>query len=271
MIKRMLQIKTRKGQAAITDALFFLLVIVTLSVLMFRYSSTYGSRIDQATSDLYYKEYTNSVLKTIFYVSAPLDYNLNLEESKENDYLMAMVKQDFYAHGKIGFSDVNKLSTSNSSNVIDYRDLAKYHLYHTVKATMAPLTAHDYLFYLYNTDNDSFAYFMIKNTDFNLEQIPSLPRNASARGIVVYGIAGEINYLCNPNSYSDVRAVVSKSPKIFSSSIPLSFVHNETGSEDQTVKLTDHTIVATFALWPATVDINSSVLENLSCEIVNLS
>ena len=51
--------KRGSGQAAITDALFFLTIIVTLSVLMFRFSSTYGERIETATSNLYFKDYSN--------------------------------------------------------------------------------------------------------------------------------------------------------------------------------------------------------------------
>lgn len=267
------KIKTRKGQAAITDALFFLIIIVTLSVLMFRYSSTYGNRIEQASSDLYYKEYTNSVLKAIFYVSAPLDFDLNLENSKQNDYLMALIKQDFYAHGKLGISDMNDLEINN------YLDIAKYNLFHTIKATMRPLESQDYLFYLYRNESskdgdypEGFIYFTIKNTEFTLpDQEESTDRESKidrARGVKRYKLAGNPYhyYLCDPKSYEDVRSVVSKSSKIFSSSIPLTFIHNKSNFNSVIIE-EDIIITSTFAMWPATVDINSELLiDKLNCK-----
>lgn len=253
-------INTKKGQAAITDALFFLLIIVTLSVLMFRYSSTYGTRINQASSDLYYKEYTNSVLKTLFYVSVPLDFDLNLYKNMQNDYLMTSVKQDFYAHGTIGYSDINVLSTGS------YYDLTKYNLFHTLKATMRPLEAQDYLFYMYSAEDSNFLYFSIKNTNFELSN-SAVTGVDKARGVKHYQIRQTepySYYLCKPESYEDIREVVSRSPKIFSSSIPLSFTYNYSNFEVYGVK-SDIIVTATFAMWPATTDINSTTLENLHC------
>ena len=253
--------RTKKGQAAITDALFFLLIIVTLSVLMFRYSSTYGDRIDQASSDLYYKEYTNSVLKTIFYTSVPLDFDLNLYSEVPNDYLMTQIKQDYYASGKIGISDINQLSEN-------YIDIPKYNLFHVLKATMKPLESYDYLFYLYNGDDLNFIYFSIKNTNFT----PGTQSTgiAAARGIMDYNLDTDnpySYYLCDPDTYDDVRAVVSRSSKIFSSSIPLVFTYNY--SHENVIGYKDDIrIIATFAMWPATVDINSTILEALNCNEV---
>ncbi|HRS42918.1 MAG TPA: hypothetical protein P5530_03565 [Candidatus Diapherotrites archaeon] len=270
---KLTRIKTRKGQAAITDALFFLVIIVTLSVLMFRYSSTYGSRIEKASSDLYYKEYTNSVLKTIFYVSVPLDFDLNLEKTKQNDYLMALVKQDYYAHGKLGFSDMNDLDADN------YLDIAKYNLFHTIKATMRPLESQDYLFYLYrNKEPEGFVYFTIKNTRFkipsNNQQSPTDKQGKvdKVRGVKNYELENNPYhyYLCAPESYEDVRSVVSKSSKIFSSSIPLAFTHNKSDIQQLSIE-DDIVITSTFAMWPATVDINSESLAKLNCKEVNTS
>lgn len=259
----LIKIKSKNGQAAITDALFFLIIIVALSVLMFRYSSTYGNRIEQASSDLYYKEYTNSVLKTIFYVSAPLDFDLNLEKTKQNDYLMALVKQDYYAHGKLGFSDINNLSNNN------YLDIAKYNLFHTIKATMRPLESQDYLFYIFNNEDSNFLYFTIKNTNFEISNVDSTTGVDNVRGVKKYVLTENPYhyYLCDPESYEDVRAVVSKSPKIFSSSIPLSFTYNYSTFDQLGIK--EDIVTSTFAMWPATVDINSELLAPLNCKEVD--
>lgn len=259
-----LRIKTKKGQAAITDALFFLLIIVALSVLMFKYSSTYGDRIDKASYDLYYKEYTNSVLKTIFYTSTPLDFDLNLYSSLQNDYLMTQVKQDYYAHGKIGIGDINNLVKG------DYLDLSKYNLFYTLKATMKPLESHDYLFYLYDSEDYNFVYFSIKNTNFT--GTPQTAGNYGARGIMDYNLTADPYnyYLCDPDSYDDVRAIVSKSSKIFSSSIPLTFTYNF--STTNNIGYDEDRIIATFAMWPATVDINSTMLKDqLHCNEITES
>ncbi|HOZ35633.1 MAG TPA: hypothetical protein PLK55_01450 [archaeon] len=260
---QLIKIKTRKGQAAITDALFFLIIIVALSVLMFRYSSTYGNRIEQASSDLYYKEYTNSVLKTIFYVSAPLDFDLNLEKTKQNDYLMALVKQDYYAQGKLGFSDMNDLKTDN------YLDIAKYNLFHTIKATMRPLESQDYLFYIFNNEDSNFLYFTIKNTHFEISEANPNSGVDAVRGVTRYILTENPYhyYLCDPESYEDVRAVVSRSPKIFSSSIPLSFTYNYSTYAQLGIK--EDIVTSTFAMWPATVDINSDLLIPLNCKEVD--
>jgi hypothetical protein len=258
----LIKIRSRKGQAAITDALFFLIIIVTLSVLMFRYSSTYGNRIEQASSDLYYKEYTNSVLKTIFYTSVPLDFDLNLHKNMQNDYLMILVKQDYYAHGKIGFSDMNELLTDN------YLDIAKYNLFHTIKTTMRPLESQDYLFYLYNNTDSNFVYFTIKNTKFEIVGL-STSGVDKVRGVTRYTLTENPYhyYLCDPENYEDVRGVVSRSPKIFSSSIPLSFTYNYSTFKQMNLK--EDTVTATFAMWPATADINSDLLGTLNCKEVD--
>lgn len=248
--------KTKKGQAAITDALFFLLIIVTLSVLLFRYSSTYGVRVEKASNDLYFKDYTNSVLRTIFYTSVPLDFSLDLNSAKETDYLMTQIKQDFYADGKIGNTDINDLGNEN------YKDIAKYNLFHTVKATMYPLSSHDYVFYLYNQTeiNDRFFYFMIKITNFECDPIPGSTKTVNCRLNEDTPVS---YYLCDPNDgYASVRNIISKSPAIFSSSIPLSFIKYTASSNDQSEFLT----IATFAIWPSTKDIDSEAISQLNCE-----
>lgn len=251
------KLKSKKGQAAITDALFFLLIIVTLSVLLFRYSSTYGTRIEKASNDLYFKDYTNSVLRTIFYTSVPLDFNLDIRQARETDYLMTQIKQDFYADGKIGSTDINTLGTT-------YNDIAKYNLFHTVKATMYPLKSHDYVFYLYDQtqNNDTFFYFMIKLTNFQCTSISGPTKTMSCS---VNPDEPETYYLCDPEGgYSQVRSIISKSPTIFSSSVPLSFIKYTSLASEQREFLT----IATFAIWPATTDINPDDLDLLNCEEV---
>ncbi len=249
-----------KGQAAITDALFFLTIIVTLSVLLFRFSSTYGDRIDLATSNLYFKEYSNSAMKTIFYTEVPLDFSQEINESTlEVDYLMTSIKSDFYIDGVIGDGgDTSNHSGINNLAVIP-QDIQKFNLYHTIKAVMNPLPTYDYLFYLYNVSDGRFEYVLIKINKYTLEENPSNLRPYE----VNYNPENTIStyYLCNPLDYEKIRNLVSKVNRVYASSIPLLFVHNGISKE----------INSTFAIWASTPSITPEELnaENLNCKEIN--
>jgi hypothetical protein len=249
----------KKGQAAITDALFFLTIIVTLSVLLFKFSSTYGDRIDLATSNLYFKEYSNSAMKTIFYSEVPLDYSLDVDNASEVDYLMTSIKADYFKDGVIG-----KMPTGVGGNDHQYineisgddSDIAKYNLYHTIKAVMNPLPTYDYVFYLYYIDLERFEFVLIKITDFEdgdqsiNYQVSYDPANMKSK-----------YYLCNPSDYADVRKLVSKVNRVYASSIPLQFV----------AKNDDRQINNTFATWAATTAIKSTDLINstMNCKEID--
>jgi len=250
----------KKGQAAITDALFFLTIIVTLSVLLFKFSSTYGDRIDLATSNLYFKEYSNSAMKTIFYSEVPLDYSLDVDSAGEVDYLMTSIKADYFKDGVIG-----KMPTGVGGNDHQYineisgedSDIAKYNLYHTIKAVMYPLPTYDYIFYLYNINFERFEFVLVKITDFGTGvsntgyQVTYVPTNMQPK-----------YYLCNPNSYSNIRSLVEKVNRVYASSIPLQFV----------VQNEDKQINNTFATWAATTAIKESDLTNsatMNCKLID--
>jgi len=256
--------KRKKGQAATTDALFFLTIIVALSVLLFKFSSTYGDRIDLATSNLYFKEYSNSVMKSIFYSEVPLDYSLDVENAKEVDYLMTSIKADYYKDGVLGDPPIGVQDTHLNINKIsgEASDISKYNLYHTVKALMNPLPTYDYIFYLYNTgeggDAPKFEYVLIKLTDFG-EGTPGIAHQAT------YNPANmeQKYYLCNPTSYSTVRNLVSKVNRVYSSSIPLQFIVNDVAKQ----------INSTFATWAATTAIKPTDLtgenSDMNCIQIN--
>jgi hypothetical protein len=263
--------KKRKGQAAVTDALFFLMIIVTLAVLMFRYSSSYGERVDQSISDLYFKEYANSAMRTIFYTSIPLNYDLNYQQGQETDYLMTAIKHDYYSDQVIGAedSDINSLNLVDGAGNLDYGDIVKFNLYHMIKSIMQPLNNYDYVFYMYDYSED-FIFFVLKLTNFEEEtNLSGLPRYRK-----IYSIDNETPYnyyLCDPISYDYVRSTISKANKIYSSSIPMYFQHY-TSDESQT----NIQVNSTFAIWPATVDISQtgsddslSDIQKLNCVLIS--
>ncbi len=243
---KLIELKKNKGQAAMTDSLFFLTIIVALSVLLFKFSATYGERIDLSINNLYFKEYTNSTLKTIFYTDIPLDFGKNIysENTFETDYLITALKTDFLPDKKIGASeDISELSDASLPND---RDIAKYNLFHTIKSIMYPLSNYDYIFYLENRNDDEFIYFMLKINELNDNQIESK------------------YFLCNPLSISPVRTLVQNANKIYSSSTPMIFRYTVRGTTDNI------NAVANLTIWPSSIKINSEYIldeeNNLRCK-----
>ncbi|HLD58325.1 MAG TPA: hypothetical protein VI977_01630 [archaeon] len=86
-----------KGQAAITDALYLLLIVSGLSVLLFSFSMKYGGTVSQQMENEFGIEYSSSAFKTIFYSSTPriAGQSLDSESTIEIDYLLAAAKEDF--------------------------------------------------------------------------------------------------------------------------------------------------------------------------------
>ncbi|MCK9292578.1 MAG: hypothetical protein WCY27_00725 [archaeon] len=246
-------IKNKKAQAAITDALFFLTIIVTLAVILFKFSATYGDRVTLATNNLYFKEYSNSALKTIFYAEIPLDFSKEISSSKETDYLMTAIKEDYFSDMQIGSSkDINTMMIINNS------DISKYNLYNLIKVVMKPLPNYDYMFYLYNTNDSKFEFFTLKVTNFDYEKAVfphQLDINATDSNY----------YLCDPLSYATIRDSFSEISDIYSSSIPLQFP--VTIGDRDTINMT-----ATFAIWPASVTLtktdeeNNNIISNFKCK-----
>lgn len=91
---------SRSGQAAVTDALFLLIIITGLTGFLFLFSANYGKGIADQVNRNDSFEFVSSALKTIMYQSASRDamqtINVsNPDPGQEVDYLMAMVKEDY--------------------------------------------------------------------------------------------------------------------------------------------------------------------------------
>jgi len=227
---KLLPLTNRKGQAAMTDSLFFLTIIVALCVLLFKFSSVYGERIDLAITNLYFKEYTNSTIKTIYYTDMPLDFDKNIENSLETDYLITAIKSDYLRKERIGGIDTNSLN-KNTEN------LAKYNLFYTIKSLMTPLPNYDYIFYIEQRGTtNKFLYFMLKINNID-------PENQELSSQY---------YLCDPFNINPVRSLVQRSNQLYSSSIPLMLKTKE-GSERNSV--------SNLTIWPSTSSINEAYLK----------
>jgi hypothetical protein len=106
-----------RGQAAVTDALFLLVIISSLTGFLFIFAANYGKGIsDQVTRNDSF-EFVSSALKTIMYQSAPRDATISLTDAstdptKEVDYLMAMLKEDYADDGDITLNTRQNMAKS---------------------------------------------------------------------------------------------------------------------------------------------------------------
>lgn len=131
-----------KGQAALTDSLYFLLIVSGLSTMMFFYAANYGLNVQERVTNQYFREYTTSALETIVYSSTPRIAGNTLDDATEIDYLLAAVKEDF--------ADDKKLVETKAS------------LAQNIEGIMQPIAAsYDYLFYIYRPDTKEFVFTMI--------------------------------------------------------------------------------------------------------------
>jgi len=129
--------ENQKGQAAVTDALFFLTIVAVVSVLMFTNAMSYGKSLIDTSVEYYENTYVISALKTLYAVSSPLEPDkYNVFDSSYNDSLFTMLKKDYYVHNAI-------LSNEMKIKVME-----------SLKEIMTPVNKNkNYLFYIYNPKN----------------------------------------------------------------------------------------------------------------------
>jgi len=126
----------QKGQSAITDAMFFLLIITALAALMFFFSTGYGKSINEYIISQYKDEVIVSAVKTLVFSTTPRT-ELN---PKEQDNIMVLIREDYYNY-TVNHSAVNNLKIS---------DTTKTTFLKKVKSVMAPLLgSYDYMYYIY--------------------------------------------------------------------------------------------------------------------------
>ncbi|MBI4044395.1 MAG: hypothetical protein HY392_01680 [Candidatus Diapherotrites archaeon] len=91
-----------RGQAAVTDALYFLLIVTGITIFLFGFANSYGVTVDSELVKNYNVDFTTDALKTILYSSVPRDPEQSLyDNSGEIDHLLAYVKEDFSDNSKL--------------------------------------------------------------------------------------------------------------------------------------------------------------------------
>lgn len=161
------------GQAAVTDALFLLVIVTALTAFMVLFATSYGTSIGGQVTKNFNSSYVTSALKTLMYTSAPrFGDEITFSPNEEVDYLMAIVKED-YADGQ-GLTPKTK------------KVLAK-----TVDELMGGLSdSYDYMFTI--RTSDKFVMLMIHRTEF--QNVEFGKRNVKLTA------TGHQTYFCNTGS-----------------------------------------------------------------------
>ncbi len=173
----------KKGQASLTDAMYFLIVISGLSTLMFVYTADYGIQISNQLDKQYKAEYATSALKTILNSSVSRDNNPNFKDSEEVDYLLALLKEDYGVDGKLE-KETKKI-------------IAK-----KIQSVMLPLQpTFDYVFYIYDNDVSEFVLIVLFGGEHVGLQSKSVLNSNLGNGLTKRSLR-----LCTAKVHSDIES-----------------------------------------------------------------
>ncbi len=124
-------LRNKKGQAAVTDTLYFLLIVTGLCVFLIGFANQYGLTIAERTARQYTTDYCSSALKTVLYSSINRAGGELIADS-EVDYLLVYLKEQ---HAK---------APGDSLAPAVQNRIAK-----NIRHVMAPFGgAYDYIFYI---------------------------------------------------------------------------------------------------------------------------
>lgn len=168
------------GQAAITDALYFLTIVAALCIFLFIFATQYGNSVDSSINDRYLEEFEASALKTILYSSTPRHIGQDLT-AREIDYLLSAVKEDFADDQALDetqmrlLKDINAIMRSKSDSF-------------------------DYIFYIYSTEfpTNRFPYFLYYKSEWEESKLP--------RGYKFVSVTpkGHRFFFCHPERLSQI-------------------------------------------------------------------
>ncbi len=161
--------RSQRGQAAITDALFFLVIITGLAGFLYFVANGYGNSISAQISRQFSMDYATAALKTILYSSTPRDPSQNLyAPDAEIDHLLAYVKEDY--------ADDEELDL-----------VTQRVLYENVRNIMAPIgDSYDYVFYMAKSNTPAaespyvyvlmhFSKATVQGVERNVKFVPGQP------------------------------------------------------------------------------------------------
>lgn len=143
-----------KGQASLADAMFLLAIVSGLSALMFVFTTDYGMVIERTALEFYGTDYATSALQTVLYSSVPRHEDETLKTTKEVDYLLAFLKED-YANDRM------------------FSDSTKHLLMRDINTTLASsLSSHDFIYIMHTLpqepgEQEEFVYVLLKYAKYD--------------------------------------------------------------------------------------------------------
>lgn len=217
------QRKLERGQAAIMDALFMLMMVSFLSTMMYYFASNYGVTVDPKLSTQYGTEYVDSALKTISYIS--------VDRQPGIDYLLAMIKEDYY----------------DDYLLDEYVHIVSYN----VMRIMEPISdEYDYIFFIYNYEEEDLGgveypqhliYMQVNyaglRSDPPEEALEITGENLYFDEECILGVHPDLpspHFPANPSgvtkpfNFEDLQMFVAEVPNSVASTAPLMFIRNTT-------------------------------------------
>lgn len=239
-----------KGQAAVTDALFMLLIVSGLAVMLFVFTAGYGNDISQHLLRQYSVDYTTDSLKTILYSSTPRFPGQDLTAPNvEVDYLLAVVKEDFAE--QLSFSpDTKKVLRDNIDKI------------------MRPVSDQfDYMFIVVKQREAEYIFTMIYKSEFicKNQQKVEIDCESGARDVIVEpALISHQFYDCENVDSQKISRLVYELGESSQANSPLLLLQS---SKTVARRLETADAQATLVIWPATL-ISDERITEMGCEVM---
>ncbi|NMA44822.1 MAG: hypothetical protein GX950_03375 [Candidatus Diapherotrites archaeon] len=134
-----------KGQAALMDSLFFLVIVSAVCTTLFFFTVNYGKQLDSQINSFYSTDFAADTIKVVSYINV-LRTGMSVYDADglvELDYLLAMMKEDY--GNKKEFSCKTKKAIASTFNSV-----------------LKPFSdSLDYAFYFVNKSEDRFLFLMM--------------------------------------------------------------------------------------------------------------
>jgi len=242
----------KKGQAAITDALYFLTIVSSLCIFLFIFATGYGNSVGQSIKDRYLEEFEASALKTILYSSMPRE-SLGTVLPNEVDFLLAAVKEDFADDQSLGETQMILLKDINA-------------------VMLSKSDSFDYIFYIYSEEfpDNRFPYFLFYRSILpEGDKIPGIVGGLTADCKANPDACGHLFYFCSPKRLDDIDKLLIGVSGVPPTKNRVKLVRLEAlGAGDATTfKLKPFSAEAFLKMWPST-EIDLDAWTNLDCCVV---
>jgi hypothetical protein len=125
-----------KGQAALIDSLFFIVIVAAICTGLFYFAINYGSSPDVLINSFYSSDFAMDALKVITYVNVMRDGspispsgNYTTATFPEYDYLLALLKEDYAETSTIGVQSKKAIANTVYSALKPFDDSLDYVFY----------------------------------------------------------------------------------------------------------------------------------------------